>query len=464
MSAQMPQPGDEIAGRYRIERMLGQGGMGAVFLATHLLLEKRVAVKVLLPEFSQNDEYRRRFEREARVTSKLRHPNAVQVYDTGDWQGMLYLVMEYLEGKPLRMWLEPGEPAPWELTMQVAMQLADVLVTAHDAQIVHRDLKPENILIDYSQGHSRVVVVDFGLAFVQGGEHLSRLTSGNIVSGTPSYLSPEQAMAGEIGTASDIYSMGCILYELLCGRPPFEAPSVMQIITKHMFGTPENPRRMCPKADIMPELDDLVMRMLKKDAPQRPTASEVRATLGNIATGPDSRRSGALRDVTRAQRMVEASTQRSVQVDETEPTEQLKRGSIMRESGQGRAMQPTPIFRAVHTPAPAPPSADMVVFVGWAPDEDTAVALASNGFTVRSVASAAEITQALMIVAPQATPEQIAQLSAIAPVIAMSDPSDMEHVASLLRAGAADTLTEPLMLEDLVRKLNRLHRKIKRGV
>jgi serine/threonine protein kinase len=464
MSGQMPEPGDEIAGRYRIERVLGKGGMGAVFQATHLLLEKRVAVKVLLPEFSQNEEFRRRFEREARVTSKLRHPNAVQVYDTGDWDGMLYLVMEYLEGHPLRMWLESGEPAPRDLFMLVASQLADVLVAAHDAQIVHRDLKPENIIMDYSQGAPRAVVVDFGLAFVQGGEHLNRLTSGNIVSGTPSYLSPEQAMAAEISTASDVYSMGCILYELLCGRPPFEAPSVMQIVTKHMFGMPDNPRRLRPQDDIAPELDDLVMRMLRKDPSARPTAWEVRAALANLATGPDSRRSGALRDVSRAQRMVEARTQRgeaqqAYGADVSARTDPLTPGTAPR-----RAMQPTPILRAVHTSSPTPPSADTVVFVGWEPDGDTAMALASNGFAVRSVARPAEVGQALMIVAPHSSPDDIAALSKIAPVVVMADPGDLDRVAALVRAGAADTLLEPLSLEDMVRKLNRLHRKIKRGV
>jgi serine/threonine protein kinase len=435
--------------------------MGAVFLANHVLLDKRVAVKILLPEYSLNPEYRRRFEREARVTSRLKHPNIVQVYDTGDWEGMLYLVMEYLEGRPLRMWLDPGEPAPVGLMMQVAQQLAAALVVAHDAQIVHRDLKPENILIDHSLGHLRVVVVDFGLAFVANSEHLNRMTTGNVVSGTPSYLSPEQAMASEIGTPSDIYSMGCILYELLTGRPPFEAPSAMQVVTKHMFGTPENPRRVCPSADIQPELDELVMRMLRKDPTQRPTAPQVRDDLVNIATGPDSRRTQVSRDVPRSQRMVESSTMRgqgpSHEVNVTADTE------VMEVHTPRPVMQPTPILSEVQKPKPTETS-DVVCFIDYTPDEDTTLALAANGLQAQYIAPGAPIPRALMIVAPTAEPEHIAALVKHAPVIAMADPRDMERVGALLRAGAADTLTEPLSREDLVRKLNRQHRKIKRGL
>ena len=284
-----------IADRYRVDGRLGQGGMGVVYLGTQLGLQRPVAIKMLLPDLSERPEDRDRFHREARVMSRLRHENAVEIFDYGEWNGRLFLVMELLRGAPLRDRMTDGEPMPIDVTLELGWQLAEVLFTAHDLSLVHRDLKPENVVMEpRTGGTERAVVVDFGLAFIQSADaDVSRLTAKGLVSGTPLYMSPEQARGlASLGPPTDVYSLGAMLYELAVGDPPFSARKTIDMVNQHLFVAPQPMRKRAPDLPIPPAFDDLVMRMLQKSAFDRPTAEEVRDLLAQLIIGNTPRGRG----------------------------------------------------------------------------------------------------------------------------------------------------------------------------
>ncbi len=221
-SAELPAPGDVVAGRYRVDEQLGRGGMGAVFRATQLGLMRAVALKVLLPERT-GSKVRERFEREARVAAAMRHDGVVDVYDFGvDDDGRMFIVMELLIGESLRTRLERVGTLSIDEATAVLLQVGAALSAAHDVGLVHRDIKPDNIFcVDRADGH-RFKVVDFGLAFIKDGGDLGRLTSDTVISGTPDYMAPEQCRGGaDVGPAADMYALGCVAMEMLSGQPPF---------------------------------------------------------------------------------------------------------------------------------------------------------------------------------------------------------------------------------------------------
>lgn len=268
-----------IAGRFRIEREIGTGGMGAVYLATHLDLERPVAVKIIRREFAGDADVTDRFLREARTMAKLRHPNAAMIFDAGNLpDGRPFIVMEFVEGETLSQALAREGRFAFSKAVGIATQICDVLEEAHRIGIVHRDLKPSNILL----GKRGVCVLDFGVAKVLASSAESTAThastgSGQLV-GTPRYMSPEQCLGQRVGARSDLYSLGVLVYEMLAGRPPFVDPLQSALLVKQATApAPPLPRL---RQDIPRSLALAVHSLLAKRPEDRPrTAAMAKALL-----------------------------------------------------------------------------------------------------------------------------------------------------------------------------------------
>ena len=219
-----------LGGRYTIAQELGRGGMAAVYLAQDLKHGRSIALKVLRPELATalGPE---RFVREIEIAARLTHPNILPLHDSGEAGGLLYYVMPYVEGESLRSRLAREGPLPLDQALEIAREVADALGYAHAHGVVHRDIKPENILLQ--SGHA--VVADFGIARAIWEVAGDRLTETGIAVGSPAYMSPEQAGAeAHIDGRSDIYALGCVLYEMLAGEPPFTGPTPRAVAAKHM--------------------------------------------------------------------------------------------------------------------------------------------------------------------------------------------------------------------------------------
>ena len=218
-----------LADRYTIERELGRGGMAVVYLARDVKHDRLVALKVLRPEVGASIGAER-FLREIQISAQLNHPNILMLIDSGEADGMLYYVMPYVEGESLRDWLDREKQLPVEDAIQVTREVGDALSYAHSMGVIHRDIKPENILLQ--AGHA--LVADFGIARAVTEASGEKLTEAGLAIGTPAYMSPEQA-AGvkEIDARSDIYSLGCLLYEMIGGEPPFTGPTPQAVLARH---------------------------------------------------------------------------------------------------------------------------------------------------------------------------------------------------------------------------------------
>jgi serine/threonine protein kinase len=275
--------GHEV-GNYRITGKIGQGGMGAVYSAEHTLLGRRAAIKVLLPEFCRNQEMVNRFFNEAKAATAIRHPGIVEIYDFGyRGDGSAYIVMEYLEGESLYHRMQRIRPLPVPAALFICSQISGVLAAAHAIGILHRDLKPDNIFLVPDPdvpGGERAKLLDFGIAkLTDDGESASIKTRTGVVMGSPAYLSAEQCKgAGQVRDGSDLYSVGCILYEMLCGEPPFLAEGAGEVIAQHIFREPVPLRQRVPH--VGPAIDELVSCLLAKDPANRPrSAAELKAEL-----------------------------------------------------------------------------------------------------------------------------------------------------------------------------------------
>ena len=267
-----------IAGRFRIEREIGTGGMGTVYLATHLGLERSVAVKIIRREFAGDVDVADRFFREARTMAKLRHPNAAMIFDAGNLpDGRHYIVMEYVEGETLSQALAREGRFPASKAVRIASQICDVLEEAHRLGIIHRDLKPSNILL----GKRGVCVLDFGVAKVLASSAESTAThastgSGQLI-GTPRYMSPEQCLGQRVGARSDLYSLGVLVYEMLAGRPPFIDPLQSALLVKQATApAPPLPRL---RQDIARPLALAVHTLLAKRPEDRPRTAALTKSL-----------------------------------------------------------------------------------------------------------------------------------------------------------------------------------------
>ena len=277
-----------IAGRFRIEREIGTGGMGTVYLATHLGLERPVAVKIIRREFAGDADVADRFLREARTMAKLRHSNAAMIFDAGNLpDGRHFIVMEFVEGETLSQALAREGRFSATHAVHIATQICEVLEEAHRLGIVHRDLKPSNILL----GRRGVCVLDFGVAKVLASSAESTAThastgSGQVV-GTPRYMSPEQCLGQRVGARSDLYSLGVLLYEMLAGRPPFIDPLQSALLVKQATApAPPLPRL---RQDIPRPLALAVHTLLAKRPDDRPrTAALAKLLLERSLTRPES--------------------------------------------------------------------------------------------------------------------------------------------------------------------------------
>jgi serine/threonine-protein kinase len=260
-----------LIGGYRIVCQIGAGGMGAVFLAEHVKLGRRAALKVLHPQFSSRPEIVARFFNEARAATAISDPGIVQIFDFGHHtDGSAYIVMELLEGEPLDQRLQRNGPFALTAALRIMRQVASSLGAAHARGIVHRDLKPENIFIVRDAevlGGERAKILDFGIAKLTG-DNVGIKTQTSAIMGTPTYMSPEQCRgAGEVDQRSDVYALGCVLYSLLTGRPPFDAEGVGEIIAMHLREAPPAPSML--RSSIPAPADQLVLRCLSKDPAQR---------------------------------------------------------------------------------------------------------------------------------------------------------------------------------------------------
>jgi serine/threonine protein kinase len=294
----MPVTGDIIADKYRVEAVLGRGGMSVVYRATHLELDQQVAIKVLSAEALLLPEYVVRLKREARAVSRIRSEHVVRVHDIGELPsagvaGVPYLVMECLSGLDLAAVLARRGPFPIDLAVECVLQACEALAEAHALGIIHRDLKPANLfLTEAVDGSPCVKVLDFGISRMSRRHGLSALTDPGTVLGTPSYMAPEQMEAADtVDARADIWALGTILYELLVGKPPYTGESLPQIFMKIMRS--KTPKASAVRADVPSGIDAVIARCLEIDAPERfQTVAELAWALSTVGT-PHARDSAA---------------------------------------------------------------------------------------------------------------------------------------------------------------------------
>src|SRR5215204_662906 len=245
-----------VDGRYRILHRLGAGGMAEVYCAEDSQLGRRVALKLLYRHFAADAEFVERFRREASAAAGLQHPNVVQVFDRGQWDGTYYIAMEYLPGRSLKQVVQDHGALEPALAAELTIQILKAARFAHRRGIVHRDIKPHNVIVD---DEGRAKVTDFGIARAGA----SDMTETGSIMGTAQYLSPEQAQGHPVDARADLYSIGIVLYELLTGRVPFDAESAVTIALKQVSEEPLPPSQLNPA--ISPQLEDVVIRALQKD-------------------------------------------------------------------------------------------------------------------------------------------------------------------------------------------------------
>ncbi|WP_437302083.1 serine/threonine-protein kinase [Sorangium sp. So ce388] len=262
--------GQVLAGKYRVERVIGAGGMGVVVAATHLQLEERVAIKLLLPAAAHSRTLAERFVREARAAVKVKSEHVARVTDVGTLEsGTPYMVMEYLSGSDLADALRAGGPMPAQAAVEYVLQACEALAEAHAAGIVHRDLKPANLFLTRrADGSPCVKVLDFGISKVVTGGADPRITDTKAVMGSPLYMSPEQLKSSrDVDARTDIWSLGVILFELLAGEPPFDGATMPQLCVAIMQGVPRPLAAF--RADVHPALEAVVLRCLEKTPERR---------------------------------------------------------------------------------------------------------------------------------------------------------------------------------------------------
>ena len=272
-------------GRYLIVEALGEGGMAAVYKGYDRRLNRDVAIKVILRGYQQSDVFSKRFEREAKAVAQLTHPNIVSVIDYGSHEGVPYLVMEYIPGGTLKEMM--GKPFSWMKAAKLLVPIARALDHAHHENIIHRDIKPANILVTKS---GDMMLSDFGIAKSLAAEGQTKLTGTGMGIGTPSYMAPEQGMGKTVDQRADIYSLGVVFYEMVTGRPPYEADTPMAVMLKHMMDPLPRPRLFVP--DLPEKVEQVIFRALAKEPDERFQSMEAFANaLDELARGDEPRMS-----------------------------------------------------------------------------------------------------------------------------------------------------------------------------
>ena len=269
--------GAQIGG-YRIESLLGRGGMGVVYLAHHERLDRKVALKVLAPELVQDEEFRERFVRESRLAASLDHPNVIPLYDADEVDGLLYIAMRYVEGPDLKHIVTSSGPLELQRVVRIVKQIAGALGAAHERGLVHRDVKPANVLVSNADGKGteHVYLTDFGLTKHRSSQ--SGYTATGAFVGTIDYIAPEQIEGKKVDSRTDIYSLGCILYECLTGVRPFIKDAEVAVMYAHLMDP--RPQVTALRADVPKALDDVVARAMARDVEERfETADELASAL-----------------------------------------------------------------------------------------------------------------------------------------------------------------------------------------
>ena len=314
-SFELPLPHD--LGRYRLEAEIGRGGMGIVYLGHDTMLDRPVAIKLLLPQLAADVQFVQRFTREAQMAARLEHPNIVTVHDVGQSEGLVYFVMRMVHGRPMDRLLSEG--MSWTTGEPLAVQIADAIAFAHAHGVIHRDIKPENVIVGKD---GSVTITDFGLARPE--QQSGGPTRAGVILGTPDYMAPEQALGGTVDARTDIYSFGVMLFEMIAAKLPFEGNSPFAVINQHI-NSPA-PRLRSVAADAPPYLDQLVARCLEKEADKRPASmSEVRDVLrGQIGTASEQTDTSAGHDAVARVRRGELSLA-SAMVDFPDQAELLEK-------------------------------------------------------------------------------------------------------------------------------------------
>lgn len=268
-----------LGGRYVIENEIGAGGMAIVYKAHDTMLNRSVAVKVLRPEFKQDEEFIKRFDIEAKASAGLNHPNIVSVYDVGVHEGLHYIVMEYIDGITLKELIARDGRLPWRKALKYSSQICSALAHAHARKVIHRDIKPHNIMVT---ADGSVKVMDFGIARAASA---ATMTIGSKVLGSAHYLSPEQARGGFTDERSDIYSLGVCMYEMVVGKVPFDADTTVAVAMQHLQKEPADP---CELVDDLPEaVGHIILRAMRKEQSQRyPSAGAMESDIMRVLADP----------------------------------------------------------------------------------------------------------------------------------------------------------------------------------
>ena len=437
--------GQVLAGKYELERLLGQGGMGKVWKGVHLGLGIPVAVKTMHPGIAAMPDYVRRFRHEAHAASLLNHPNAVRVLDFGEDHGVLYLVMEYLEGRSLTAWLaERPAPPPLAEVVPLVVQLLEAFQVAHSYGIVHRDLKPDNVFLVGSGGKLVVKVVDFGLAHVDDARDSGpTLTSGDMVAGTPEYMSPEQCRSLAVGPSADLYSIGCLLTDLLQLRPPFTGGSSIEVLAKQMFSHPPPLSRPEGAEPVPPLLERLRLDLLSKTPDRRPRdADDVKARLHEAMSvaATEARLPTRKGDEPLGDRLARAPTWEGAET--APPTTRTRAREVA-------------LLRLAREPG------------GVGDEHETG--LSAHKLEVVAVRDAAEVASRSLGIVVVDAGSHLDQATALVTTLRKADPrcrvvvcaADLttERMNALVAAGAADVLRYPVATDNLARKLDRVIRR-----
>jgi serine/threonine protein kinase len=293
--------GAVLSDRYRVDARIGAGGMGVVYKATHLLIGRTLAIKVLRRRYAEQDEVAKRFALEARVASSVKHMNVVDLLDYGSTPlGSPFYVMEFLDGRSLARELSRNGPIEPARALDIACQISRGLSAAHQAGVIHRDLKPDNVYLVPADQHGPelVKILDFGIAHVSGRK--TRLTAAGAVVGTPEYMSPEQARGTDLDGRSDLYALGVVLFEALTGKVPLSAESTVGTLTKQVFELAPRLRDRDPRFSAFPSVEAALGRLLAKNRDERPTTALdaarllQTAALNDLGSSEDSRSRAAL--------------------------------------------------------------------------------------------------------------------------------------------------------------------------